>query len=159
MAVWYRVEKTEKGITDFLDCNRGFRDYRPERLTGGAGDGITELFLQNETQTEGVLLRFIGTVRTEIRLNENDPDRRLYEARARIGENGAIVWIMEDDLRLEEENGEDEAPAGRIEAKELLWAVTDAEGVPVEMPADRIDQTLIDYSVTTHRHFDLTPVE
>ena len=35
MAVWYEVEKSEAGINDFLDCNWGFHDFRPELVSQG----------------------------------------------------------------------------------------------------------------------------
>ena len=44
-----------------------------------------------------------------------------------------------------------------IQAERLIWATTDKDGIPTELPADKIDQTWHIYGEIKHRHFDLTP--
>ena len=58
MAIWYEVEKSQKGIEQFLDSNWGFHDFRLERVEYTPGKDCLEIFLKYDTGEEGVLLRF-----------------------------------------------------------------------------------------------------
>ena len=58
MAKWYEVEKTEKGIKEFLECNWEFHDFRAIKIEYVPGMDMVEIFLQYDTGCEGVLLRF-----------------------------------------------------------------------------------------------------
>lgn len=162
VAKWFKVEKTEKGLADFLDCNWSFHDFRLESVRYNARDSIADVYLEYDTHKEGVLLRFFGIVCLDIRPDEYYSSDYISASGAFLTENGTVTWIIEsDDLELDSEEIRDLAGkySGWIEAKEIHWAVTDAEGNPVEMPADRIDQTWVEYGVTSHHHFDLIPVD
>ena len=49
MSIWYKVNATEQGITDFLDCNWGFHDFRIERVSFIPRSDTCEVFLKYDT--------------------------------------------------------------------------------------------------------------
>lgn len=162
MAKWFRVEKTGKGLTEFQECNWGFHDFRLEWAKYDAKKDIAEVFLGYDTRTEGVLLRFIGVRCMDIRSDGEYGNSWLSESGFYLSDKDRITWIIESDtcdLNSEEIRKTTKEYAGWVEAEELHWAVTDADGVPVEMPADRIDQKWDIYGEISYHHFDLIPVE
>lgn len=58
MGIWYEVERTKKGIENFLECNWEFHDFRVEKIMYVPGKDMVEIFLKYDTGREGVLLRF-----------------------------------------------------------------------------------------------------
>ena len=141
MAVWYQVEKTEEGLQQFLESNCEFHDYRIERVDYHAAEDYTDVYLAYDTGTEGVLIRFLGMIRLTIPLGRLYAGAWLSGTTVFVSERNSIVWIPEedcDDPGTEEECERIMLHYGWIEAEEICWAVTDAEGNPVEMPADRM---------------------
>lgn len=76
-------------------------------------------------------------------------------------ENGQFLWI-DDDLwgdqsidHIEELKEE----ASWIQAERLIWATTDRDGNPTELPANKTDQVWNVYGKTEHHHFDLTALK
>ncbi|MBD5083282.1 MAG: hypothetical protein HDT34_03880 [Clostridiales bacterium] len=49
MAVWYEVEKTEKGIENFLESNWVFHDFTLERIEYITEKDLVEIFLRYDT--------------------------------------------------------------------------------------------------------------
>ena len=145
MAVWYQVEKTEEGLQQFLESNCEFHDYRIERVDYHAAEDYTDVYLAYDTGTEGVLIRFLGMIRLTIPLGRLYAGAWLSGTTVFVSERNSIVWIPEedcDDPGTEEERERIMLHYSWIEAEEICWAVTDAEGSPVEMPADRIDKSI-----------------
>lgn len=50
MAKWYEVEKTEKGIKEFMECNWEFHDFRAVKIQYVPGMDMVEIFLQYDTE-------------------------------------------------------------------------------------------------------------
>ncbi len=80
--------------------------------------------------TEGVLLRFVRV--HDVHINtQRDYDAEWLQ--------GSVELLLDDDS--------------------IIWAVTDADGNPVEMPPDRIDQVWSVYGRTEEKHFELKEFE
>lgn len=88
MAIWYKVEKTEQGIKDFLDCNWGFHDFRIERVEYVAGNDMIEIFLRYDTGKEGVRLRFTGLSGVHIYVNLDYEADWLYDTTLLLRDDG-----------------------------------------------------------------------
>lgn len=138
MSVWYKVNATEQGITDFLDCNWGFHDFRIERVTFVPESDTCEVFLKYDTGKEGVVLRFSKLRGMFIRVDEDYLDAWLFGSTLLLQENGTMRWIAADDVSAEEAAAC--TFATWVEADQLLWAVTDGDGQPIEMPSDCLHQ-------------------
>lgn len=138
MAVWYEVEKSEAGINDFLDCNWGFHDFRPELVSYVPGKDMVEIFLKYDTMREGVRLRFAWIHDMHINTQRDYDAEWIYDSTLIRLENNAFIWLDEEG----DKNDIDDLKkiATWVEAERIFWAVTDGEGNPIEMPLDRIDQ-------------------
>lgn len=159
MPIWYEVEKTEKGFRDFLDSNWSFHDFRPERVTYIPGKDMVEIFLLYDTRDEGVLLRFAWIHGVHIN-TERDYDAEWLNGSVIIGlDNDSLIWLDDDGWGEHSKEHLDELKQHTtwVEADRLFWAITDANGNPIEMPADRIDQTWEIYGRKEFKHFDLKP--
>lgn len=150
MAIWYKVEKTEQGINDFMDCNWGFHDFRIEQIKYELGQDVVEIFLGYDTRKEGVVLQFCGIQGIHIRTNFDYEADWLTEATLLLRDNGTFLWVAAEDVNLTEM---DHMPCTWVECRQLNWAVTDGAGQPVEMPADRLNQVWHSYGKTTEKHF------
>lgn len=163
MAVWYEMEKSEKGIKDFLESNWEFHDFRIERVTYTSEKDCLDIFLKYDTMKEGVLLRFAWT--HDIHIAPTD-----FYACAWLGgsvvvrlnnDSDSVIWLSDDGWGDESSEHLDELKKYTtwVEAERVFWAITDADGNPVEMPEDRIHQIWRSYDVETEKHFDLKPFE
>ena len=151
MSIWYKVNATEQGITDFLDCNWGFHDFRIERVSFIPRSDTCEVFLKYDTGKEGVLLRFSKLHDMFIRVDEDYLDAWLFDTTLLLRENGAMRWIAADDVT--EDELESCTFATWVEADQLIWAVTDGDGQPIEMPSDRLHQIWNVFDKRVEKHF------
>ena len=156
MAIWYKVEKTEQGIKDFLDCNWGFHDFRIERVEYVAGHDMVEIFLRYDTGKEGVRLRFVGLSGVHISVNLDYREAWLYNTTLLLGDDGDLQWLAADDVS--ETEAENPTFCTWVKSREMTWAVTDGEGQPVEMPIDRLNQVWHDYGKIIEKHFQFQEV-
>jgi len=152
MAIWYEVEKTDSGIRGFLDCVAYFHDYKIERIRYDPDNHNAEVFFKYD-KLEGSMI--IGvTVHSWL-------EDYIFGAVLLRLDNGNMLWI--NDGRFGEESSkhieELKADSSWIEAERIIWAVTDENGNPAEMPDHMIDQTWITYGKETRHHFDLKPYE
>lgn len=157
MAVWYEVEKSEYGITHFLDSNWGFHDFRPEKVEYVPGKDMVEIFLKYDTGDQGVLLRFVWIHDMHINTQRDYDSEWLSGSVAFILENGTFIWL-DDDCWGEKSIlhlGEIKAYTTWVESERIMWAITDADGNPVEMPLDRKDQVWNVDGKQIEKHFDL----
>lgn len=159
MAVWYELEKSEKGIRNFLESNWEFHDFRLERIVYVPGKDFVEIFLKYDTLTEGVLLRFVGIHGVHID-PRNDGDYNmawLSGSTVLLLENNSVIWLDDDEWRDHSREHLDEMKESTtwVEARNVFWAVTDADGNPVEMPLNRINQVWNIYGVQKEKHFEL----
>lgn len=161
MAVWYEVEKTEKGIDNFLNCNWKFHDFRPERVEYIPGKDLVEIFLKYDTMTEGVLLRFVRVHDVHINTQRDYDAEWLQGSVALLLEDDSIIWLDDDSWRDKSREHLEEIKEYTtwVKAERIIWAVTDADGNPVEMPPDRIDQVWSVYGRTEEKHFELKEFE
>lgn len=96
MAVWYEVEKSEAGINDFLDCNWGFHDFRPELVSYVPGKDMVEIFLKYDTMREGVRLRFAWIHDMHINTQRDYDAEWIYDSTLIRLENNAFIWLDEE---------------------------------------------------------------
>ena len=153
MAIWYEIEKNEKSIEDFLDCNWGFHDFREQSIRYVPGMDMVEIFLQYDTRKEGVLLRFAWIHDLHINTQKDYDADWIYNSMLKIVDKTLFLWMDEEDDDIDEMK----KFATWVEAERIFWAVTDGDGNPVEMPLDRIEQIRED-SITKKKmkkHFEM----
>ncbi len=157
MAVWYEVEKSENGINHFLDSNWGFHDFRPERVEYIPGKDMVEIFLKYDTGDQGVLLRFVWIKGMRVNTQRDYDAEWLSGSVAFILDNGAFIWLDDDEWEEESALHLDEMKTYTtwVESERMMWAITDGDGNPVEMPPDRKDQVWNAYGKRIEKHFDL----
>jgi hypothetical protein len=142
MAIWYEVEKNTQGINDFLDCNYGFHDFRHERIEYVPGKDMVEIFLRYDTMKEGVLLRFAWISDMHINTNRDYDADWLFGSTLHILPNGNLLWMDVDELEgVDEKTIEEWKPHTTwVESERIFWAITDGDGIPIEMPTSKIEQ-------------------
>lgn len=139
MAIWYEVKKNEKSITNFLECNWYFHDFRVEKVEYIPGKDMVEVFLKYDSMTEGVLLRFAWIHDFHV-YPFNDYDAYwIFGSQILTTDKETMIWMDRDDLDLRElkEEKEYKKYTTYVEAERIMWAVTDADGNPVELPEER----------------------
>ena len=154
MGIWYQVEKTQKGIDDFLDCNWGFHDFRIERVVYISRQDVAEVFLKYDTDVEGVLLRFSGLYGINLNVDVDYEADWLYDTSLLLRANNNLLWVATDNVLETDKDFQDVLKCITwVEASQLIWAVTNGNGIPVEMPASRLNQVWNSYGKETKRHF------
>lgn len=155
MAVWYEAEKTEDGIRNFMECNWDFHDFHVERVTFFPLKRLLEVFLSYEPPEQSVVLRFTGVKDYHFQ-NHSCNDCDIMAAKTLLLDDGGLLWYSPNDL------GEPEAmkaDSDWVEADRILWAVTNAQGIPDEMPAEKFDQVWIIWGKREEKHFRLKEFE
>ena len=157
MSVWYEAEKTKEGLASFLDCNWSFHDFRLEHVLYVPGKDMVEIFLKYDTGQEGVLLRFTGINGVHVNTDTDYDAAWLCGSVILCLDNDSLIWLDDDDWGENSLEHLDDLKqtATWVESKRLFWAVTDADGNPVEMPDDRVDQLWYDNGKTEVMHFKL----
>ena len=162
MAVWYEVEHSEKGIYNFMECNCHFHDFKIECVNYISDSCTAELFLKYDELEGSVILRFIGVHSMNISVHvDMGWTSDIMGSVLLLLDNGQFLWIDDDSWsdqsidHIEELKKE----SSWIQAERLIWATTDSNGNPTELPADKIDQTWNIYGKIEHHHFDLTPFD
>lgn len=100
-----------------------------------------------------VMLRFIGVHEVNIVIPEDDYDTELMGSTLILSDDNTFTWIDSDDSPDEIE--EMKQYCTWIQADRILWAVTDENGSPAELPSDKIDQTWWVWGKTEYKHFSL----
>ena len=161
MAIWYEVEKSKAGIKNFLDSNWSFHDFRIEKIEYISRKNMVEIFLKYDTETEGALLRFSGVQGVHINLPSDYNADFIMGCCVLYLENDTLLWL--DDESCDANDAEQLSLAKQcatwVESKKILWAITDGDGNPIEMPPERIDQVWVAWGKTEERHFDLKPFD
>lgn len=138
MAVWYEVEKTEKGIENFLESNWAFHDFKMQYFNYDIANNKVDIFLKYDTGDEGVHLRFVRIdslcVSTE---RDWDIDWIGGSSMAIIDNN--FIWLDSEDWRKEDADNINKYTTW-VKSELVFWAITDGDGNEVEMPEDRIHQ-------------------
>ena len=162
MAILYEVEHSEKGIHNFMECNWHFHDFRIECVNYISDSYTAELFLKYDELEGSVILRFIGVHSMNISVHvDMGWTSDIMGSVLLLLENGQLLWIDDDSWgdqsmdHIEELKKE----SSWIQAERLIWATTDSNGNPTELPADKIDQTWNIYGKIEHHHFELTPFD
>ncbi len=153
MAVWYEVEKSQDGIYNFLECNWCFHDFCIDKIEYHRTKKIIELFMKYDELKGSVMLRFINVHAIGIVVPDDDYDAWLMGSTLVVSENNNFTWIA-DECSPDEIN-DAKKYATWLEAERLLWAVTDENGKPAEMPDDKIDQDWVVFGKAEHHHFTL----
>lgn len=154
MAIWYEVEKTQSGMKDFMECNWDFHDFTVERITYMPDSDLIEMFLKYDELEGSVLLRFIDVVDFRIVPRDRDYSSELMGSVIALDESDFLTWVADDSYPAE---NVDEAKkyATWIKSGKIIWTVTNAQGMPDEMPSYKIDQQWKIYGKTVEKHFSL----
>lgn len=155
MAIWYEVEKSEYGIRQFMECNWDFHDFSIAGVSSYPGE--IDLFLKYDSLKGSVLLRFLNVLDFQIVPPEDDSSSVLGGATLILKDN-KLVWLADDSYTADQIK-EVQKYATWIEADQIIWAVTDADGNPAEMPDSRIKQTWHVNGNPIERKFDLKPYQ
>lgn len=162
MAIWYEVEHSEKGISNFMGCNCHFHDFSIQRVNYLSDSYTAELFLKYDDLEGSVILRFIGVRSMNIKVQvEMGYVWEMGGSVLLLLENGQFMWSDDDSWGDKSiDHIEDlKKTSSWIQAERLIWATTDGNGEPAELPAYKIDQTWSVYGRIEHQHFDLTPLD
>ena len=162
MAIWYEVEHSEKGIRNFMDCNWHFHDFTIERVNYLPDSYTAELFLKYDELEGSVILRFVNVRSMNVNIQVNTGwINDIVGSVLLLLENGQLLWI--DDDRWKDQSidhiEELKKESSWVQAERLIWAITDSNGNPKELPAGKIDQKLDIYGKIEHHHFELTPLD
>ena len=86
-----------------------------------------------------------------------DYDFELIGSVALLLENNSVIWLSDDSWGKQSKEHLEEIKQYTtwVEAERIFWAITDADGNPVEMPSERINQVWISYGKREEKHFDL----
>ena len=160
MAIWYEVERSKAGIYNFLECNYRFHDFKIARVSYQPDHYTAELFLLYDELEGSIILRFINV--QEMDVSTEDSFGYLNEIEGSVlllTENGQFLWIADDSWgdQSKEHIEELKKEASWVQAERIIWAMTDSRGLPMELPADVIDQTWVNYGKEEYHHFELTP--
>ena len=162
MAIWYEVKHSQTDIHNFMECNWHFHDFKIERVNYLSDSYTAELFLKYDELEGSVILRFIGVRSMNINIQVSQGYTcDIMGSVLLLLENGQFLWIDDDSWGNQSMDHIEELKkeSSWIQAERLIWATTDSNGNPTELPADKIDQTWINYGKIEHHHFDLTPFE
>lgn len=156
MAVWFEVEKSKNGIENFLDSNWGFHDFRIEKIEYVPGKDMVEIFFKYDTMDHGVLLRFVRVHDMHISIQKDYEDDWIMGSTVLILDDGSLIWLDDDWWGKESKEHLDELKTHTtwIESEQIFWAITDANGNPVEMPYERIHQVWVCYGKQEEKHFE-----
>ena len=160
MAIWYEVLHSKKDIYNFMECNWDFHDFSIERVTYQPESNTAELFLKYDELDGSVILRFIGVYSMNVNIQvECGGINCIAGSVLLLTKKGEFLWIADDSWgdQSMKHIKELKKDSTWIQAERLIWATTDKDGMPTELPAYKIDQTLHIYGEIKHRHFDLTP--
>ena len=160
MAIWYEVEHSEAGIYNFLECNSRFHDFKIARVSYDQDHYTVELFLLYDELERSIILRFINVQEMYVSMEGSFGCLNEIEGSVLLlTENGQFLWITDDIWGNQSKDHIEELKeeASWIQAERIIWAMTDSQGLPTELPADMIDQTWMIYGKEEHHHFELTP--
>lgn len=150
MAIWYEVEKTAQGISDFMECNWCFHDFQIDRASVLPRLDMIELFLRYDCPGEHILLRFWNPISFHLAQPSDEWEYNyILGGSLRLLEDGSLLWADREDETWEEGNW--------VRARRIIWAVTDDAGIPKEMPREKMDQEWTVYGKKETHHFRLLP--
>ena len=145
-----------------MECNWHFHDFKIELVHYLPDSHTVELFLKYDELEGSVILRFIGVHSMNINIQvymgwTSD----IMGSVLLLLENGQLLWIDDDSWGDQSKDHIEELKkeSSWIQAERLIWATTDSNGNPTELPADKIDQTWNIHGKIEHHHFDLTPFD
>lgn len=161
MAIWYEVEHTDEGMRDFLDCNWGFHDFFIERFEYSKASNTVEIFLKYDELDGSVILRFLG-VRSfrEAEMKDKWDKEILGSVLVDLGD-GVLIWVDDDSYGENSREHLDEIKEDStwVEAEKIVWAVTDENGDPAEMPDDKLHQIWRIWGKREERNFSFKAFE
>lgn len=160
MAIWYTIEHTKESINNFMEFNYHFHDFSIEKVTYIPDENIAELFLKYDELKDSIILRFINVrgMNVSVKVDCGYADEIMGSVLL-LTDNNQFLWIDGDVWGEQSEQHIEELKkeCSWIQAENIIWALTDENGNPTEMPPYKIDQTWNIYGKIEHRHFDLIP--
>ena len=161
MAIWYEVVPDDKEIDTFIKGNWEFHDFRIERIEYIPSKGMAEVFLKYDTNREGRLLKFFEVSGIGINTQRDYRESFIFGCSTIRLEDETLIWLDDDDWGAEEKNHLDEVKtyATWIQSKRIVWAVTDGDGLPVEMPESMKHQVWSIFGKVEQHDFDFKEYE
>ena len=160
MAIWYTIEHTKESINNFMEFNYHFHDFSIEKVTYIPDENVAELFLKYDELKDSIILRFINVhgMNVSVKVDCGCADEIMGSVLL-LTDNNQFLWIDSDvwGEQSEQHIEEFKKECSWIQAENIIWALTDENGNPTEMPPYKIDQTWNIYGKIEHRHFDLIP--
>lgn len=160
MEKWFELEKTDKGIVNFIECNQEFHDYRLENIQYIPGKDMIEVFLKYDTMREGILLRFMDIRDIHIEVEMDYYSHWISGSGCTLTSDNTIIWVEDSDWQdpteVRDHLDDLKKYTSWIEAGGLCWALTDGNGkAREEVPETYYDQTWSVFGKTEKHHFDL----
>ena len=157
MAIWYEVEKTVEGIKQARECNYDFHDYRLEKIDYVAAWDAVEIFLMYDSREDGLLLRFAHVKDMHVNVDVDYHADWLDACDIFLLKDGTLLFVVGTDEGNPDYQLTDELRHGLtwVQAERIFWAMTNAKREPIELPADRIDDTWVIYGEKVEKHFEL----
>lgn len=137
MAKWYEIVKDKKYIDDFMYYVRGLHDCRVVNVNCSYEKQFTDIFIQYDSEKEGIVLRFLGVKRVHLNVTDDFPAYWLYDTDILISDDNTLIWF--DDGECGDEFDELKDYMTWAEADKILFAFTDGKGNIQDIPEDRID--------------------
>ena len=156
------IQGNSEGIHNFMECNWHFHDFQIERVNYLPDSYTAELFLKYDELEGSVILRFIDVDSMKVNVQvDMGSTSAIAGSVLFLLKNGQFLWIDNDLWGDQSTDHIDELKkeSSWIQAERLIWATTDSNGNPTELPADKIDQIWSVYGKIEHHHFDLTPFD
>lgn len=155
MAIWYEIEHSKKGIENFLNCTGYLHDYRVERMEYVPSKSLVEMFCKYDTDREGVLLRFVDVGGVHIRTDVDYRDAWTWCATVVVEKNQTLSFFQSDE-DVDWEAKKEPIYDTYVNARRIMFAITDKDGKPVEMPENRMDFTVHNSFENTDTEYHLT---
>lgn len=162
MAIWYEVEHSKKGIKDFLECNWSFHDFKIQSVKFIPETNSAEVFMKFDELKGSVILRFLNVHSMRIMFEaEFGYQEDILGSTLLLLKGEQFLWITDDTWGEQSLAHVEELKAENswVQAERIIWAVTDNNGEPAEIPADKIDQVWSIWGRKERHHFDLTPYQ
>lgn len=153
MPVWYEVEKSEDGIINFMECNWHFHDFLIGQASYFPAKQMVELLMKYDTPNDIIILRFLKVKDFHFQSFDNPCDSMIFGSILKLSEDGCFLWYSSDDCPENDEELKNNSTW--VEAENIIWAITDENGNPRELPEDKINQVWNNYGNTEYKHFQL----
>ena len=136
--VWYKVIKDNNYYATCLDIFCGLHDYRISHIYYDLANNTLYICLRYDTDTEGVLLKFIDVVDFHIHPEDDYEIAWLFGATIQFNDkNNTFFWYeSDDDISIDEVK---RSSMNWIESQEIHFAWLDKENQMIPLTEERLN--------------------